>query len=93
MLEEERNRLISHWKAESRAEALASRRKSKENQWHIRLGRYVDSGLGALFGRTVKFFSGVEAFICNLPLTVGSISMAIALLGTVWFKFAGRLLF
>ena len=28
-----------------------------------------------------------EVFICNLPLTVGAIAMAIVTLGVVWFKF------
>jgi hypothetical protein len=30
----------------------------------------------------------IEAFIANLPLTIGAIAMAVVTLGVVWFKFA-----
>ena len=30
----------------------------------------------------------VEAFIANLPLTIGAVAMAVVTLGVVWFKFA-----
>lgn len=88
MLEDERAKLIAQWKAEAREEALASRRKREADQWHRRLGRYLDSECGQLLGRAAKLLMGLEAFICNLPLTVGAIAMAIVLLGVTWFKFA-----
>ena len=87
MLEDERNRLISKWKAEARAEAWAARQKSDDSGWHRRLGRYMDSKFGACLGRACKVFAFIEACLCNLPLTVGAIAMSIVTLGVVWFKF------
>ena len=87
MLEDERTRMIAQWKAEARAQALNSRRKREANQWHRRLGQYLDSEFGDFWGKTIKFLAFLEAFICNLPLTVGAIAMAIVTLGVVWFKF------
>jgi hypothetical protein len=92
MLETERTRLIAQWKAEARAEALASRRQREAEQWHLRLGRYVDSEFGFLIGKVYTVLCALEAFICNLPLTVGAIAMAIATLGVVWYKLAEELL-
>ena len=87
MLENERNRLIAQWKAEARAEALNSYHQRENDQWHRRLGQYLDSELGDLWASTVKFLALLETFICNLPMTVGAIAMAIVTLGVVWFKF------
>ncbi|CAB9509282.1 expressed unknown protein [Seminavis robusta] len=86
MLEDERNRLIAQWKAEARAEAIASRRQQEADQWYRRIGRYLDSEFGDILRKAFKVLSFVEAFICNLPLTVGGIAMAIVTLGVVWFK-------
>lgn len=87
MLEDERNRLIAQWKAEARAEALALQRRREDEQWHRRLGRYIDSEFGDVIGRAYKCLTFLEVFVCNLPLTVGAIAMAIVTLGVVWFKF------
>lgn len=92
MLEDERSRLIAQWKAEARAEALASRRQRDDEQWHRRLGRYIDSEFGFLLGRAYKVLCFLEAFICNLPLTVGAIAMAVVTLGVAWEKFTQELL-
>jgi hypothetical protein len=35
-----------------------------------------------------RFATLVEAFIGNLPLTIGAVAMAVVTLGVVWFKFA-----
>jgi hypothetical protein len=87
LLEDERSRLIAQWKSEARAETVASRRHQEAEQWHSRVGRYLDFELGGGIGQLYMALSWLEAFICNLPLTVGAISMAIVTLGVVWFKF------
>jgi hypothetical protein len=66
---------------------VAPRRHQEAEQWHIRVGRYFDFEFGGAIGRLYMTLSWLEAFICNLPLTVGAISMAIVTLGVVWFKF------
>lgn len=43
--------------------------------------------LATMTDRFFKFAATTEVFISNLPLTIGAIAMAIALLGVVWFKF------
>ena len=92
MLEEERSRLVAQWKAEARAEALASSRQREDEQWHRRFGRYVDSEFGHILKGAYKVLCFLEAFICNLPLSIGAIAMAIATLGVVWYKFSEELL-
>ena len=85
MVEDERNRLIAQWKAEARAEALASRRQQDEGHWHRRAGRCLDSEFGELLGKVYSVLYFLETFICNLPLTVGAIAMGVVTLGVVWY--------
>jgi len=88
MLENERARLIAHWKAEARAETSTSRASTREHSsWPGRIRRILDDEFGGIATKTVNFLISLEAFICNLPLTVGAIAMAIVTLGVVWFKF------
>jgi hypothetical protein len=57
------------------------------NRWDKRLGRYLEATLSSLVGKWVKIWTVMEAFISNLPLTIGAIALAIVTLGNVWFKF------
>ena len=86
MLEDERSRLIAQWKAEARAEALASRRQQEAEQWHRRFGSFFDTEFGDIIRKVYMTLSSLEAFVCNLPLSLGGIAMAIVTLGVVWFK-------
>jgi hypothetical protein len=84
ILEKEREKLISQWKVEAQAEEAANREKLEYNRWDRRLGRHIDKEAGTF----LKFLTWAEAFIANLPLTIGAIALANATLGVVWFKFA-----
>ena len=88
MLEKERAKLIEQWKAEARAEAEAARKEAESNQWPQRFGRFLKDEFGNAMIQTFKFFALLEAFIANLPLTIGAVAMAVVTLGVVWFKFA-----
>ena len=88
MLEKERAKLIEQWRAEAQAEAESARRTAESNQWHRRMGRYIHAELANMMTQAFKFFTFLQAFIANLPLTIGAIAMSIVTLGTVWFKFA-----
>jgi len=88
MLEKERTKLIKQWRAEAKAEEEAERKTREHNMWYRRLGRYMDAEFGSVMGGAFKFFTWAEAFIGNLPLTIGAIALAIATLGVDWFKFA-----
>lgn len=76
MLEKERAFLLNKWREEARAEDERNRLAAEHNRLHRRIGRYLHSN-----------FAWVEAFISNLPLTIGAISVAFATLGVDWFKF------
>lgn len=82
--------MIAQWKAEARAEAEATRKGQQTNQWRQRLARYLDSEYGDFMRRLYKILTHMEVFVCNLPLSIGAIAMAICDLGVVWFKFAGE---
>jgi len=92
MLEDERSKLIAQWRLEARAESLESRRKKEAYLWHRRLRRYLDTELGDFLTNMFKFLSLLEVFICNIPLSVGAVAMAMVTLGVVWFKFVEELL-
>ena len=64
------------------------RRRKEEEQWHRRLYRCVAGVLKKYFDYGFQFFAWAEAFIANLPLTIGAIALALATLGVDWFKFA-----
>ena len=83
MLEEERVKLIKQWRSEARAEEEAIKREQEYNQWHRRVGRYMREEFGDTMSIAFKFFVWLEAFIANLPLTIGAIALAIANLGVV----------
>jgi len=88
LLEKERAKLIKQWREEARAEEEAARRARADNSWFRNLGRNMESEIQSLFQGSFRFFAWLEAFIANLPLTIGAIAMAIANLGVDWFKFA-----
>jgi hypothetical protein len=88
MLERERSQLIEQWKAEARAEAQRTRMEAEYNRWYKRLGRSVEAHFKTYLNTAMQFLGRLEMFICNLPLTIGAIALAIVTLGVVWFKFA-----
>jgi hypothetical protein len=88
LLEKEREKLIAQWKIEAQAEEIANREKSENGRLDRRLGRHIDQEVGAFLDRSLKFLTWAEAFIANIPLTIGAIALANATLGVVWFKFA-----
>ena len=88
MLEKERIKLIDQWKAETRAEAERTRFEVENNRWYKRLGRSVNCHFDAYLNKAWKLLGLFEIFICNLPLTIGAVALAIVTLGVVWFKFA-----
>ena len=88
MLERERSQLIEQWRAEARAEAQRARMEAEYNRWYMRLGRSLEARFKTFLYTAMQFFTRLEMFICNLPLTIGAIALAIVTLGVVWFKFA-----
>lgn len=88
MLEKERANLLEQWKAEARAEASHSRREQETNQWSRRIASSFHDELRKFQNLTYRAFTYMEAFIANLPLTIGAIALAIVTLGVVWFKFS-----
>lgn len=87
LLEQERAKLIKQWREEARAEEDASRRSTDDILCWGRLHQKIDSQMRLLLDRSFKIFTWLEAFIANLPLTIGAIALAITNLGVVWFKF------
>jgi hypothetical protein len=88
MLEKERNKLIEQWKAEARMEAQISRREEESSRWYRKSGRSLMLGLRRFKMQGYRTMTRIEAFIANLPLTIGAVAMAVVTLGVVWFKFA-----
>ena len=88
MLEKERSKLIEQWKAEARMEAEISRREEDANRWYRRAGRSFARQFHGFKNKAYRTMTLVEAFIANLPLTIGAVAMAVVTLGVVWFKFA-----
>ena len=88
LLEKERNKLIKQWRKEAKAEEEAKRKEREEKRWDNRLRRHFHEVWGDFFGRMFKHLTWAEAFIANLPLTIGGVALAFANLGVDWFKFA-----
>ena len=88
MLEKERKKLIDQWKSEARADAERTRFEAEKNRWYKRLGRSLECHFGIYLNSAWKLLGLLEMFICNLPMTIGAVALAIATLGVVWFKFA-----
>jgi len=88
LLEKERTKLIQQWREEAKREEEAARRESEANSWYRWLGQQFDSEAQSFLSGSFKFFTWFEAFIGNLPLTIGAVALAIANLGVDWFKFA-----
>lgn len=84
MLEKERTKLIQQWKAEARAEAETMRKEEESNE----CCRSVVAQFHRLGNQLFRLSTLIEAFIGNLPLTIGAVAMAVVTLGVVWFKFA-----
>jgi hypothetical protein len=88
MLEKERSKLIQQWKAEARAEAESMRKEEQSSHcWRLFAARFNELG-----NEMFRLSTLIEAFIGNLPLTIGAVAMAVVTLGVVWFKFAEEFL-
>lgn len=81
MFEKERMKRIEQWKAEARSEAATSRKKEESDQWHRQIWTTVFTEFQKLGSKTFRGLTLAEAFIGNLPLTVGAVAMAIVTLG------------
>ena len=88
MLEKERAKLMEQWKAEARADAEMAHKQEEANPWPKRMRQAVNTGMGNAKHTAFRMFIFLEAFIANLPLTIGAVAMAVVTLGVVWFKFA-----
>lgn len=80
--------MIERWKAEAKEEEEIARQQREYNRWYRRLGRCVIAQLHIFQMKAYRTLTLVEAFIANLPLTIGAVAMAVVTLGVVWFKFA-----
>ncbi len=67
-------------------------RELKENQWHNRCGRWFQNKMNSFTSKVGSVCSDAEAFISNLPLTIGAVALAVVTLGVVWFKFAEEMM-
>lgn len=88
MLEKERAKLMEQWKAEARADAEMAHKEEEANPWAKRMRQAVNTEMGNAKNTTFRMFYFLQAFIANLPLTIGAVAMAVVTLGAVWFKFA-----
>jgi hypothetical protein len=88
MLEKERAKMMEQWKAEARAEVVMAHKEELANPWPKRMRQAVNAEMGNAMHTAFRMFTFLEAFIANLPLTIGAVAMAVATLGIVWFKFA-----
>jgi hypothetical protein len=88
LLEKERGKLIKQWRMEAKADEKAAQQEAEDNQWYNRLYRYGMEVWKDQSKRMYKKLTWVEAFIANLPLTIGGVALAFANLGVDWFKFA-----
>ena len=69
-------------------EAEISRREEEANRWYRQCGRNFVQQFHGLKNKAYRTMTLIEAFIANLPLTIGAVAMAVVTLGVVWFKFA-----
>jgi hypothetical protein len=81
MLEKERAKLIEQWKAEARAESGKSAKEEEPGQWHRQQWRHAVAEFQKFATITFRGLTFVEAFIGNLPLTIGAVSLSIVSLG------------
>jgi hypothetical protein len=77
MLEKERMKLIAQWKAEAMKEAQLAREEEEANRWHRRISRSLETRFTTYLGKAFRFLSLLEGFICNMPLTIGAVALAI----------------
>lgn len=84
LLEREKARLISQW----RAEEEARRKQEEHNRWYKRFSRWSGNQSYQIGMTTNKLLTSTGAFISNMPLTINAVALAIVTLGVVWFKFA-----
>ena len=65
----------------------------EESRCCNRFGRWIAAGVKRnITDKVGTFLWEAEAFISNLPLTIGAVALAIVTLGIVWFKFAEEML-
>eukprot|EP00559_Dactyliosolen_fragilissimus_P008690 CAMPEP_0184873264 /NCGR_PEP_ID=MMETSP0580-20130426/41744_1 /TAXON_ID=1118495 /ORGANISM="Dactyliosolen fragilissimus" /LENGTH=1321 /DNA_ID=CAMNT_0027376147 /DNA_START=80 /DNA_END=4045 /DNA_ORIENTATION=+ len=83
-LRKEREKMFALW----RKEMEAMRKREIESRWYNRFLRWIRDIIHYSYDKTLIAISTIEAFVSNLPLTIGAIAMAIVTLGIVWFKFA-----
>ena len=81
MLEKERAKVLEQWKAEARAKSEMSAREEEPNRWHWQIRTQVVAEFRKFATLTFRGLTFVEAFIGNLPLTIGAVSLSIVSLG------------
>eukprot|EP00554_Chaetoceros_debilis_P011471 CAMPEP_0194106304 /NCGR_PEP_ID=MMETSP0150-20130528/6354_1 /TAXON_ID=122233 /ORGANISM="Chaetoceros debilis, Strain MM31A-1" /LENGTH=1671 /DNA_ID=CAMNT_0038794413 /DNA_START=184 /DNA_END=5196 /DNA_ORIENTATION=+ len=64
----------------------------QKNQLHNRFRRWVGSGVKSVTTKVGIFCTNAEAFISNLPLTIGAVALAVVTMGVVWFKFSEEMM-
>ena len=86
-LEKEYAALVAKWRAEARADIEQERREEEERRWCNHFFRYIKNLIRGYSDSAYKVLSTTETYICNLPLTINAVALALVTMGCVWFKF------
>lgn len=93
LLKLQRDRLMMQWSKELELiKQEKFKRNLNDNQWHREVWTWFESIPSCFSGKISSCFSNIESFICNLPLTIGAIGLAVVTLGVVWFKFTEEMM-
>lgn len=93
LLKLQRERLMMQWSKE--LELLnqeQSRRNINDTFWNSDIWSWFEGTSIRCSEKIHSFLSNIESFICNLPLTIGAIGLAVVTLGVVWFKFTEEMM-
>ena len=82
-LEKERAKLIAQWRDEWEKEVDYLKQRDPKR----RLFRNLHNAIGTCVESLKSFFSAVEVFISNMPLTIAALALGWVSMGCVWFKF------
>lgn len=80
-LEKERAKLIEQLKAEARAESEMFAKEEESIQWHRQMWTNIVAEFQKFATLTFRGLTFIEAFIGNLPLTIGAVALSVVSLG------------
>jgi len=93
LLKIQRERLMMQWSQELEIfKEEQSKRNHKGSRWYNQIWAWFEGISFRCRGKIATALSDIESFVCNLPLTIGAIGLAVVTLGVVWFKFTEEMM-